>query len=347
MSQPGNMLSMKSLRNTCISSLVLEEGGECSSPTEGTDQDNAPRDPNGNTRCTRRSDGGIYNQLHGVTFPLRLQSGVATRDVPLPHIGGSEPPSLSEQVRPVVCPFTESVVPLMTHNSADAAGQKGLLDENFVYGDSAVLSDWLRRGSRALKDLKEWCNAGENFVRFAYFWLSEIPHNQKMKLLHLERGILKDQLCFAFARGLCAGKIQLRDLDAILSFTFWEYPQTILESNRLSVFLDHLDLMSSERTVELNGLLSDVKYSTRSPHAAQWTRAIRAFVLATLWLAVVKFYRSFVSNSQPPRSLDPQVVSEASTCGKQKMEVLRHRSSTLPCQCNPGTVDGATETKAR
>ncbi|XP_051856919.1 protein FAM220A-like isoform X5 [Antechinus flavipes] len=222
--------------------------------------------------------------LHKELFSSEMKNYLGKTD-PLPHIGNKMPPYLRKSTR---------------RNSTKAAAQKESVNVVFPAKEhhfakifcginEAILSDWLERAICFINDLREWCHVGDNFVRFANFWLSELPYKQKVNLLKLEMGIFEDELQSAFFEEVGA-ELEVSHLHSVLSATLCEYPEVLLNDETKYVFLDYLNLMSSEQTIEYKKMLSSLKCTTNNLQIALWLLALRAFALANLWHAVVKSF---------------------------------------------------------
>lgn len=163
--------------------------------------------------------------------------------------------------------------------------------------DANLLSEWLQTSNRNVTDLATFCHAGENFVQFAHFWLSEFPDHQKHEIFRLEHSIVLDNLSFAFALGRQSGDVRRRDVTKFMEAIFREYPAKLLSVKGPHLFLNYLDVLSSERQEAYKQVLSDVKCSTRVKCHAQWTLGIRSYALVNVWTAVVNFYRKFLRDT--------------------------------------------------
>lgn len=172
--------------------------------------------------------------------------------------------------------------------------RKGHLDGLLKCISNETVTEWLEQASSVLDELKTWCCSGYNFVRFANFWLHEIPHNQKVNLLQLEVGILKDELEFA-CRDIVNKQCHQSDSYSILEIALPEYPEKLLPDGEQYLFLDYLSLMSSDK-VGAYKMMSDVKYSNISPQLVLCVLAMWAFALTSIWHAVVKFCEVQTSN---------------------------------------------------
>ncbi|XP_078009022.1 protein FAM220A isoform X4 [Phascolarctos cinereus] len=257
--------------------------------------------------------------LHKELFSSEMKNYLSRADL-LPHIGNKMPPYLRKSTR---------------RNSTKAAAQKESVNVVFPVKEhfakifcginEAVVSDWLERAICSINDLREWCHIGDNFVRFANFWLSELSYKQKVNLLQLEMGLFEDELQSAFFEEL-GTELQLSHLHAVLSATLCEYPEVLLNDETKYVFLDYLNLMSSEQTIEYKKMLSSLKCTTNNLQIALWLLALRAFALASLWHAVVKFYKAVVSSQLPPGLPNKSSVSATR---KQKSELFKERKGSI------------------
>ena len=170
-------------------------------------------------------------------------------------------------------------------------------DDIMVYMDASVVSDWLQQANQVVSELSQWCCDAENFVNFAHFWLTDFPDIQRMEIFKLEFSILLDHLQLAFASGQESGKVKHRDLLHLLDAILREYPGKLFSSKGSHLFLDYLDILTSERHDPYKKLLSDVKCSTRIKQYAQLMLATRSFALVSMWSAIVNFYRSLLGKS--------------------------------------------------
>ncbi|XP_036597333.1 protein FAM220A isoform X2 [Trichosurus vulpecula] len=233
--------------------------------------------------CSWSNKPGVdFNRsLHKELFSSEMKNYLSKAD-PLPHIGNKMPPYLRKSTR---------------RNSTRAAAQKESVNVVFPAKEhfarifsginEAIVSDWLERAICSINDLREWCHIGDNFVRFANFWLSELPNKQKANLLQLEMGIFEDELQSVFFEEV-GTELELSQLHSVLSATLCEYPEVLLNDETKYVFLDYLNLMSSEQTIEYKKMLSSLKCTTNNLQIALWLLALRAFALANLWHAVVQ-----------------------------------------------------------
>nr|XP_014345355.1 PREDICTED: protein FAM220A isoform X2 [Latimeria chalumnae] len=250
-------------------------------------------------------------------FPFRIRNGALSKGTPLPQIQKSK--------SPLVCDYPLHLV--VTEAQRDRRNSASSIENVnfnylFKYIDSAAVIDWLKRARGFLHELRIWCQTRENFVRFARFWLSELPYSQKVTLVQLEVGIIKDELRFLFVEGLDSDILKPSDLLSIFSVVLPEYPKELLYSSSRHVFLDYLFMLSSEQTMEYKRMLSSVKYSTQDLQVLQWLLAIRVVALINLWYAVVKFYQSLHSNQFPHGE---KVKSFVST-NTRRADVIKERA---------------------
>ena len=172
--------------------------------------------------------------------------------------------------------------------------ETGNFDEMLCFMDATVVSSWLTRANISVSDLSSYILADDNFVRFAHFWLSDFPDIQKREIFELEIEILREEFGFAFIVGRDQRKITQHDISNLIGAVFREYPARLLSSKGNFLFLDYLDILSSERTQKYKKLLSDVKCSTKNRQYAQWILATRSFALVSMWSAIVNFYRNLL-----------------------------------------------------
>lgn len=167
-------------------------------------------------------------------------------------------------------------------------------DHIMCYMDATVVSAWLTRANENVEKLSSFCNSGENFVRFAHFWLSDFPSAQRQEIYELENGILTEELSFAFTVGREQRKIGYKDILDLSKAVFREYPGRLLSSKGPHIFLDILGVLTSGKKEEYKKMLSDIKCSTKNKQYAQWLLATRSFALVSCWSAIVNFYRNLV-----------------------------------------------------
>lgn len=192
------------------------------------------------------------------------------------------------------CYKNQSSIKPTVHTSVSSTN--GNFDEMLTYLDATVVSEWLQTSNRNVTDMATWCHGGENFVHFAHFWLSQVPDVQKHEFFKLEQSIILDSLSFCFAAGRNQGQIKHRDIVQFVSAIFREYPDKLLSQKGSFIFLDYMDILSSERQDAYKKLLADVKCSTRVKQHAQWVLALRAFTLVSVWLSGLNFYRKLLTD---------------------------------------------------
>lgn len=167
-------------------------------------------------------------------------------------------------------------------------------DDMLCYMDATVVSAWLTRSNENVGKLSDFCNTGDNFVRFAHFWLSDFPGVEKQEIFELENGILTEEISFAFTVGREQRKISYRDILNLSKAVFREYPGKLLSSKGPHMFLDYLGVLTSGKREDYKKMLSDVKCSTRNKQYAQWLLATRSFAIVSCWSAIVNFYRNLL-----------------------------------------------------
>ena len=222
--------------------------------------------------------------------PLQSHRHELTNVAPLPPVRSESQVS-----------FTSSSSEGMPSSETNKSGTN--FEYMLIYIDPSIISEWLQMSNHAVADLAEWCDKNDNFVHFAHFWISDFPDVQRHEIFKLEHSILLDHLNLVFASGRDVGKVKHKDLVLFLDAVFREYPAKLLSSKGTHLFLDHLDVLSSERTQSYKYLLSDVKMSTRNKQHAQLCLAIRAFALVSVWTAVVNFYKKLVPNNFTSKGL--------------------------------------------
>ena len=208
----------------------------------------------------------------------------------------------------------QGTTPVNKRQETSVPHQDGNFDEMLTFIDATLLSEWLQTSNRNVTDLATFCHAGENFVRFAHFWLSDFPDYQKHEIFKLEHSIILDNLNFAFAMGKDAGVIKHRDITKFMEAVFREYPGKLLSVKGPHLFLDYLDVLSSERQESYKKVLSDVKCSTRVKSHAQWTLGMRSYCLVSVWTSVVNFYRKFLRDT----GMDKQLATPVPLAGVNK-----------------------------
>lgn len=157
--------------------------------------------------------------------------------------------------------------------------QKGNLEEAFKYIDSALL--WPATKSdemKAFAALVVLCQAEESFVAFAHVCLFEFSHLHKVNLC-LEAGIIREELRFAFLRGLDC----LRQ--SIMSRKQCSQNTPIIYNSALASSFFCFDLMPSERTSspKCRNMLSGFRCSVCNIEILLLL-AIRAFAQVKLYL---------------------------------------------------------------
>eukprot|EP00058_Branchiostoma_floridae_P013878 XP_002599366.1 hypothetical protein BRAFLDRAFT_64276 [Branchiostoma floridae] len=203
-----------------------------------------------------------------------------SKKAPLPPVGIGSRPSSSASSGSDTAPDARSV------------GHDGNFDGILGYMDEAVIADWLMRTNVMVEELSDWCCHGDNYVRFAHFWLSGIPPAQRTQLIGMEVGIVRDEMERAFRTGRESGDVTSLALRKLLSAVLREYPTKLLTSKGPHIFLEKLDVLTSGRSEEYRATLTDVKVRTRNKQFVQWVLALRAFALLSVWHAAVGFYRT-------------------------------------------------------
>ncbi|KAF7243025.1 Small integral membrane protein 10-like protein 2A, partial [Varanus komodoensis] len=221
------------------------------------------------------------NDLQKEFFSLKIRNCTLFKAVPLPHIGKKMPPYLSDTANGAA--FSKESLGLLFSPESDP------FEKIFNSFDSTVVTGWLQRAHNFISKMGLWSLSGDNFVRFAHFWLSELQDNQKQQLLELEMGVIEDEVRLAFLGGSDSKKFPPSDLNCVLAAALSEYPTGLVNNQNPFIFLDCLNLMSSANTPEYKEMLSSIQCATKNPQIAQWLLAMRAFALASLWLAIVKF----------------------------------------------------------
>ncbi|KAK2192657.1 hypothetical protein NP493_27g07028 [Ridgeia piscesae] len=189
------------------------------------------------------------------------------------------------------------LTPLGNIRTNPTTGKEGDFDDLLTYLDATLVSQWLAEANKQVTDIATWCYKGDNFVQFAHFWLSDFTAEKQQEIFQLEYSIVLDHLTVAFAAGREAGKVKHRDIIHFLLAVLKEYPTKLLASVGAYMFLDYLDVLSSERRDTYRRLLANVRCSTQVKQYAQWTLAIRSFALVSMWHAVLNFYRSLLSDT--------------------------------------------------
>ncbi|XP_074866908.1 protein FAM220A [Carettochelys insculpta] len=257
------------------------------------------------------------NSLQKEFFALKMRNCSLFKAVPLPHIGKKMPSHLSKPTRLNL----SAAVSSKDSFNLFVSPERGRLDKVFNHFDNTSATDWLEEAYSSISDLGIWCRTGDNFVRFAHFWLTELQYNQKQQLLQLEMDIIENELQLAFLEKLDS-ELQPPDLHSILAATLSEYPMGLLINQKSYIFLDYLNLMSSEQTSGCKKMLSSIKYTTNNPRVTQWLLAVRACALANLWHAVVKFYKALVNTKLLP---ELHIKSSVSSTTKKTNAVVKER----------------------
>lgn len=180
------------------------------------------------------------------------------------------------------------------------------------YIDEEVVANWLERSNQSLKDLTTWCT-DTNFVMFAQFWITEFGVKRRCEILALEHSILLDELTGAFRTSLGKSDVQSQDISDLLSALLREYPKKLTMATGVYLFLDYLDIFTSERALEYRTILSDVKISTKNKEHIQLILASRSFMLINVWVAIVAFYQQVTTS--------PQVCADHLTQHRDKSEI--------------------------
>ncbi|XP_044289264.1 uncharacterized protein LOC123024977 isoform X3 [Varanus komodoensis] len=254
------------------------------------------------------------NDLQKEFFSLKIRNCTLFKAVPLPHIGKKMPPYLSDTANGAA--FSKESLGLLFSPESDP------FEKIFNSFDSTVVTGWLQRAHNFISKMGLWSLSGDNFVRFAHFWLSELQDNQKQQLLELEMGVIEDEVRLAFLGGSDSKKFPPSDLNCVLAAALSEYPTGLVNNQNPFIFLDCLNLMSSANTPEYKEMLSSIQCATKNPQIAQWLLAMRAFALASLWLAIVKFYETLVKTQL---SSEEPIKSSVSAARKQSSEVVKER----------------------
>ncbi|GFN98418.1 caskin-1 [Plakobranchus ocellatus] len=169
-------------------------------------------------------------------------------------------------------------------------------DDMLTYMDATIVAGWLTRANDAIQEVTAFCAKGDNFVQFAHFWLSSFPDLQKKDIFSMEYDFLIEELKLAFAVGRENRAVVRGDLTQLCSAVFKEYPTKVLGAKGPHIFLDYLDILSSDKHVEYKKLLSDVRCATTNRQYAQWLLAVRSFALVSVWFSVINFYRNLVGS---------------------------------------------------
>ncbi|XP_060116859.1 salivary gland specific protein SAGSIN1 isoform X2 [Heteronotia binoei] len=263
----------------------------------------------------QEENGNIQQEL----FSLKIRNCTLFKAVPLPHIGNKMAPcrSVSSGRAGPAKPFLGLLF----------SPEKDVFEKMCSRFDNAAVADWQKKARGFMSDLGVWSCSGENFVQFAHFWLLELQHNQKQQLLELEMGIIEDKLRLALLQGSDCEEFQPLDFNTILAVALSEYPTGLVSSQSSYIFLDYLNFMSSDQTPGYKKMLSSIQYTARNVQIAQWLLAIRAFVLANLWHAIVKFYKVLISTQI---SSEHHVKNSVSSAKRQSCDVVKERLFPYP-----------------
>ena len=250
----------------------------------------------------------------GKCVSLRTSPGSSGRDSPLPPIGSiqsvssSSSPSSSARNSPEVGHHTRNEGRVTSARHEDVILSKANFDNILIHMDSTVVGVWLKRANDSIKILTSWLHGADNFVRFAHFWLSEMPTSKQKQLIDMEFSIFMDELEFAFGAGLKGGSISLTDINNFAHAILWEYPEKINSSESSDYFLSTLLCLCSGRKNNYHALLSDVQCSTLVKQFVQLILATRAFAIVNICTGVLEFYKgTFPSHSNIQSSCDSLV----------------------------------------
>ena len=163
--------------------------------------------------------------------------------------------------------------------------------------DMDIISDWLKQANSGVSNMSIWCTTGDNYVRFAQFWLSMFSVADQQEIFSLEYNLLIDQLTFVFDCN--RSKFTQNDFALFMAMVFREYPKKLLSSKSNFLFLEYLDILCDRRE-SFRKLLSDVKYSTTVKEHIQCILAIRSYAIISIWEAVIKFFRNLSSSPEFP-----------------------------------------------
>ncbi|ELU08371.1 hypothetical protein CAPTEDRAFT_227685 [Capitella teleta] len=236
--------------------------------------------------------------------------------------------NVEPQGDPVVREFlrdfpTMMPLPPLTARPMSSSGESGIytrpgsgdrnIDDLLMHLDLTILAEWLTVSNENVGKMSMWIHSGENFVHFAHFWLRDFPNVEKYRLYKLEYGIVLDNMQLAFKPGMDSGLIRRSDLRHFLEAVFREYPTHLTTASGDHLFLDHLEVLSSERHGAYKRLLSDVKCETRIRQHAQSVLAIRAYALVSVWSSMIDMYcrleaaKLSESGCVPPKKNTPPV----------------------------------------
>ncbi|XP_015754974.1 PREDICTED: uncharacterized protein LOC107334550 [Acropora digitifera] len=230
-------------------------------------------------------------------------SGSSGRDSLLPPIGtiqsfSTSSPCSSAKNSPEVGHPTRNEGRVTSARSKDLKLLKANFDNILLHMDSTVVGVWLKRANDSIKILTSWLYDGDNFVRFAHFWLSEMPTSKQKQLIDMEFSIFIDELKFSFGAGLKGGSVSLADINNFAHAILWEYPEKFNSSEFSDYFLSILLCLCSGRKNNYRALLSDVQCSTLMKQFVQLILATRAFAVVNICTGVLEFYKgAFPSHS--------------------------------------------------
>ncbi|WAQ97063.1 ANK3-like protein [Mya arenaria] len=242
---------------------------------------------------------------------------------------------LSAQTHSVVAEATDHVdeesepvrakTPFLTYRAKSSDADSGNYDVMLSYMDATVVSGWLTKANNSVSEIAAYIAAGDHFVQFAHFWLTDFGDTEKREIFELEIDILKEELGFAFAIGREERKVSQRDINNLIGAIFREYPKKLLSGKGAHLFLDYLDIITSGRTQKYKQLLSDVKCSTKNKQYAQWLLATRSYSLVSMWCAIINFYRNLLGRHGTVPSKVPDAPSTFKTVYEKRLfQALRH-----------------------
>ena len=158
--------------------------------------------------------------------------------------------------------------------------------------DECVVSAWLNRANECIQWLSKCVSTPDFFVRFAKFWLSEMNEQKRTELVEMEVEIIMDEIAFSVRGGLKSQTVCQKDVMSFFLLVIWEYPSKLCGSESGVFILNTFLTLSSSRKERYRGLLSNVKFATKSPEQVHWILSIRAFALISIVTALVRFYTS-------------------------------------------------------
>ncbi|XP_071107878.1 uncharacterized protein [Haliotis cracherodii] len=221
------------------------------------------------------------------TFPSRHD---LPKPPPLPPVQGGSEDFSQDSVQP------DSESSRVGNSSAQmksrAYKKSGNYDDMLCYMDATLVSGWLTQANDAVGALCKFCHAGDNYVQFAHFWLSSFSDVQKHEIFEMEYEILIEEMSLAFSVGREQRKVLRSDITNLASALLVEYPSKLMSSKGNHLFLDYLDILSSEKREQYKNLLSNVRCSTKNRQYAQWLLATRSFALVSMWSAITNFYQN-------------------------------------------------------